>query len=70
MSAYPHPDLVYKIHVYVMASANSDPESLTGYSIAFDVYTYKLGYLINALTPSSRDWTLVLQTQRTQRRYS
>lgn len=47
MSAHPHPDLVYKIHVYVMASANSDPESLTGYSIAFDVCTYKLGYLIN-----------------------
>ena len=40
MSTYPHPDLVYKIHVYVMATANSDPEFLTSHntSIAFEVY--------------------------------
>lgn len=45
----PMADLVYKIHVYVMATANSDPESLTGHStgIAFNVCTYKLDYLIN-----------------------
>ena len=43
MSTYPHPDLVYKIHVYVMATACQNTKEMSTYphpDLVYKIHVY------------------------------